>query len=116
MIQPQNASASASVPGLSPVDLARITMQPKFKLGRCVATPGAVSALARNRQNHSYLLMMHEQALWIHMDDAGVARNVQAIEAGGAVHGVFNLRDGQVLWVITDADRSATTLLLPEEY
>ncbi len=101
---------------LSPVDLARLTMQPRFALGRCVATPGAMSALSRNRQSHSYLLMMHEQALWIHMDDAGVARNVQAIEAGGVVHGVFNLRDGQVLWIITDADRSCTTLLLPEEY
>jgi hypothetical protein len=97
-------SIGESSPGLSPVDLARIIMQPKFKLGRCVATPGAVSALSRNRQNHSYLLMMHEQALWIHMDDAGV------------VHGVFNLRDGQALWVVTDADRSTTTILLPEEH
>jgi hypothetical protein len=109
-------SIGESSPGLSPVDLARIIMQPKFKLGRCVATPGAVSALSRNRQNHSYLLMMHEQALWIHMDDAGVARNFQAIDSGGVVHGVFNLRDGQALWVVTDADRSTTTILLPEEH
>lgn len=102
--------------GASPVDLARITMQPRFALGHCVATPGAVEALARNHQDHSFLLMMHAQCLWIHAPESTVQRNMCAIQSGDSIHGVFRLVDGQRLWAITEADRSVTTLLLPEEY
>ncbi len=109
------SSSVASLPAFSPVDLARITMQPRFALGRCVATPGALVALERNRQNHSYLLMMHEQCLWVHMDDAQLGQAMHAVGSGASIHGVFKLRDGSVLWVITEADRSVTTMLLPEE-
>lgn len=101
---------------MSPIDLARITMQPRFALGRCVATPGALETLKRNHQDYSFLLMMHSQALWVHAHESTVLRNMSAIESGDSIHGVFRLADGQQLWAITEADRSVTTLLLPEEY
>lgn len=86
-----------------------------FELGQCVATPGALALLAKDDVPCAALLMRHCLGHWgdIHPDDVGA--NEHAIKAGLRIMSVYTLRIGTV-WVITEADRSATTVLLPEEY
>jgi hypothetical protein len=43
-------------------------------------------------------------------------RNLRAVREGTRVFSVYELRDGTRIWIITEADRSVTTILLPEEY
>jgi hypothetical protein len=42
--------------------------------------------------------------------------NLQAVREGTRVFSAYKLRDGTRIWIITEADRSVTTILLPEEY
>jgi hypothetical protein len=42
--------------------------------------------------------------------------NLRAVREGTRVFSAYELRDGTRIWIITEADRSVTTILLPEEY
>jgi hypothetical protein len=42
--------------------------------------------------------------------------NLRALREGTRVFSAYELRDGTRIWIITEADRSVTTILLPEEY
>ena len=53
---------------------------------------------------------------WGDMDAYDKKANDKALASGGRLMGVYLLPDGTKVWVITEADRSVTTLLLPEEY
>ena len=50
----------------------------------------------------------------IHPEDVGL--NEEALQVGARILSVYYLRSGQRIWIITEADRSVTTLLLPEDY
>jgi hypothetical protein len=88
----------------------------KFLLGKILATPGAMDALERCGQQPIEFFSRHADGDWgdIHPEDVGL--NEQALLHGGRLMSVYQTNDGTKVWLITEADRSATTLLLPEEY
>ena len=87
-----------------------------FCLGRIVATKGALVAC----QNHSVtpldLLRRHAAEDWGDLCIEDLQANSQAIRSGERLLSAYRLSSQEWIWVITEADRSATTLLLPEEY
>jgi len=89
---------------------------PLFPLGRTVATPGALDALILAGTIPKALLDRHVRGDWGDLDEDDWRANGQALSVGTRLLSAYALPDGVRVWVITEADRSATTLLLPEEY
>jgi hypothetical protein len=87
-----------------------------FELGRVVATPGALEALERSSQRPGEFLMKHARGEWGDLDEHDAEANRIAVREGGRIVSSYKTRLGDRLWVITEADRSSTCLLLPEEY
>lgn len=103
------------VPG-SPTPPSSITnKRPLFPLGSVVATPGALDLLDRHGVNATTLLRRHRYGDFGTVDAEDQAANLSAIEYGSRILSAY-LLNGERLWIITEADRSVTTLLLPEEY
>jgi len=109
---------------------------PRFALGRVVATPGALALLHVTNSNPFALLARHVTGDWGEIDPEDVQTNEDAVVNGFRLLSVYRLplqsapQEGGNLarspsrfqsgddriWLITEADRSVTTLLLPEEY
>lgn len=85
-------------------------------MGRIVATPGALNALQAACMDAGQLLAKHQRGEWGQIDSGDVGLNEESLRTGGRLLSVYPLPTGSTLWVITEADRSATTLLLPEDY
>lgn len=97
------------------------TKTPPFSLGQIVATPGAVEALDEAGQSAPELLDRHAKGDWgvVCEEDAGL--NDESLRDGSRLLSAYVLTTGVKIWVITEGvddagRRSATTLLLPEEY
>ena len=88
----------------------------KFSLGQCVATPGAQEALREARQSCLEFLSRHVRGDWGEVDSDDDAENELSLENGFRLLSAYRTKRGEKLWVITEADRSVTTILLPEEY
>jgi hypothetical protein len=88
----------------------------RFPLGRIVATPGALRALAAANADPVRYVARHASGEWGDLDADDRAANEQALRDGARLLSAYRLPDGERLWIITEADRSATTLLLPDEY
>ena len=69
----------------------------RFPLGRTVATPGALEALGTDPDELPAILRRHQAGDWGDLS-------------------AYRLASGARVWIITEADRSATTILLPSEY
>jgi hypothetical protein len=90
---------------------------PKFELGRVVATPGALRAIRSSGQSPSDFLRRHINGDWgEHLDGHDRKQNLIALREGGRIVSTYQTRAGDDIWIITEDDRSATTLLLPSEY
>jgi hypothetical protein len=87
-----------------------------FNLGQVVATPGALAALEEAGQSPIEFLQRHQTGDWSEMVKEDQEENQRAIEQGFRVFSSYKLSTGQKLWVITEWNRSVTTLLLPLEY
>lgn len=90
--------------------------KPLFKLGLVVGTPGALQAIEESGENPIEFLVRHGTGDWGDLDDEDQAENELALERGFRVFSVYALESGTKVWVITEWDRSVTTILLPEEY
>jgi hypothetical protein len=88
----------------------------KFQVGRLVATPGAIVALEFNGFEPYDLLQRHVKGDWGDLDEHDKAANEAALQTGGRILSAYNLAGGERIWIITEADRSVSTFLLPEEY
>ena len=89
----------------------------RFELGRLLATPGALEAAEDAGDDLRPYLSRHAQGDWGVVDDADRRANDRALIDGTRLLSAYVLRDGQTrIWIITEADRAATTVLLPEEY
>jgi hypothetical protein len=88
----------------------------RFPLGRTVATPGALEALSTNGQSPFEFFIRHGTGDWGDTGPDDRERNEEALKDGSRIFSVYTLRDETRIYVITEADRSATTILLPEEY
>ena len=95
----------------------RVRSPVRLELGRIVATPGALTALSRAGQRAADFLVRHQRGDWGDVGRGDAAANDRAGTAGdGRVLSAYRLRTGVRLWVITEADHSVTTVLLPDEY
>jgi hypothetical protein len=87
-----------------------------FALGAIVATPGALDAFRRTADDYSALLDRHQTGDWGEIDPEDRGLNEEALKEGTRIFSVYRLSDGEKVWIITEADRSSTCILLPEEY
>ena len=88
----------------------------RFPLGRVVATPGALSALEKAEQLPAEFLDRHVNGDWGDVPDADKQENEVSVEQGFRILSAYTTSAGDRIWVLTDADRSVTTILLPHEY
>ena len=93
-----------------------ISKQPAFELGQIVATPGALAALKKAGQQPREFLTRHINRDWGDLDEEDRKENEYSLEHGFRLLSAYKTDAGDRLWIITEADRSVTTLLLPEEY
>ena len=87
-----------------------------FPLGQVVATPGALAALRETGENAGTFLSRHEKGDWGEICADDWKLNDEALRCGDRLVSSFSLKDGTKIWIITEADRLVTTVLLPEEY
>ena len=88
----------------------------KFNLGRLVATPGALAAIEASGDSLLTYLSRHESGVWGEVDEHDRKENELSLEHGLRLMSVYSLSTRVKIWIITEADRSVTTLLLPSEY
>jgi hypothetical protein len=87
-----------------------------FPLGRLVATPGALKALEESGENPSNFLDCHVTGDWGDLCEEDKQENEFSLDKRLRILSAYHLKSGVKIWVITEADRSATTILLPDEY
>ena len=87
-----------------------------FPLGQIVTTPGALEALEHAGQGAHEFLTRHVSGDWGTLDADDRRENDVSLRAGFRLLSAYYLTTGEKLWIITEADRSATTLLRPSEY
>ena len=81
------------------------------------ATPGALEALERHGQAAMHFLARHLRGDWGDLCEEDKQENEFSVRNGFRILSAYKLNgDGQKVWIITEADRSATTILLPDEY
>lgn len=92
------------------------TLAPRFPLGQLVATPGVMDAL--NHANNELLQMVrrHRVGDWGDLCDEDRQANEEALLYGSRLLSAYHTASGEKVWIITEADRSYTTVLLPSEY
>ena len=90
--------------------------QPPFELGQILATSGALMALQKAGQEPGEFLARHVNREWGDLSDEDRKQNDYSLEHGFRLLSSYRTNAGDKLWIITESDRSATTLLLPEEY
>jgi hypothetical protein len=90
--------------------------RPKFALGQIVATPGALRELERSGESPAKFLSRHSTGDWGEVDAGDWKLNDRAVMEGTRLLSAYRTAKGERLWIITEADRSVTTLLLPSEY
>ncbi len=91
-------------------------MSAKFNLGRVVATPGALAAFERNGQIPLAVLTRHIFGDWGELDPEDHEANDRALVEGSRIFSSYLLKDNTKVWVITEASRESTCILLPEDY
>ena len=92
-------------------------MNIRFRCGQLVATPAALEALRVAGQSESAFLRRHVSGDWGDALEAEDLRaNEQALCDGDRLFSAYWLSTGEKLWIITEWDRSSTTILLPGDY
>ena len=94
----------------------RTERKPLFDLGQLVATPGALAALEKTGQNAMEFLSRHVSGDWGELPQEDQNENQLSLAKGFRLLSSYRTSSGDKIWVITEADRSHTTLLLPDEY
>ena len=88
---------------------------PRFRVGWMVITPGALVALVEAREDPKTFVYRHMEGDWGDVGPAEWAENEYAIKHGERLLSIYHTRHGRRLCVLTEANRYATTILLPEE-
>ena len=87
----------------------------RFTLGQVVSTPAALALLDANGEVYWSLLDRHISGDWGDLPDEDRQANVDAVTGGGRILSAYKIGTSKV-WIITESDRSVTTLLLPDEH
>jgi hypothetical protein len=99
--------------------------EPRFELGELCYTPGALDVMQRYQVSPFQLIARHVAGDWGDVCPEDAQTNEEALQEGSRIFSVYvlppPLSEGETLaaakvWIITEADRSVTTILLPEEY
>ena len=91
-------------------------MPVKFLLGLITATNGALKALEEARQEAMEFLSRHQHGDWGEVDEEDKKENDLSVLNNFRILSAYTLKTGVKIRIITEADRSYTTILLPEEY
>jgi hypothetical protein len=89
--------------------------KPLFALGQIVATPGALELLESAEEAPSEFIVKHVSGDWGEICDEDRELNDAALKEQSRLFSAYTVGNDK-LWIITEADRSSTTLLLPSEY
>lgn len=95
---------------------AHIPIPALFAMGTPAITPAAAELLQEIQVPPQHLLELHLTGQWSHLDAEDQAKNWAAIAGGGLIFSAFELPPKGKFYVITEADRSVTTILLPSDY
>lgn len=88
-----------------------------FELGRVIATPDALEALQENNMSVTELLVKHVGGDWSNLSDEDILENEQSVKNGWRILSSYPInKSGDKVWIITEADRSSTCVLLPKDY
>lgn len=87
-----------------------------FPLGQVVATPGALALLEKHGKSPAEFLARHSENDWGDCCPEDAKQNDYSIEENGQILSSYKLGASAKVWVITEWDRSVTTVLLPSEY
>ena len=87
-----------------------------FPLGRVVATPGALTALQKAEQAPREFIDRHVNGDWGELSPEDRQENDFSVTHELRILSAYTTSAGDRIWIITEADRSTTTILLPEEY
>lgn len=96
-----------------PVDDA---LPPRFKPGRLIMTTGVDALIHEGRLNPLPYLRRHLRADWGELTNEDRRRNDTALQCGDRLLSSYQVAPDLTLWIVTEWDRSVTTLLLPSEY
>jgi hypothetical protein len=89
-------------------------MRTRIHLGRVVATPGVLHLVSNDEV--TLALARHASGDWGLVDTGDARANDEAVEHGGRILSAYETTAGVRYWILTEADRSMTTVLLPSEY
>ena len=88
----------------------------RFALGQTFITPGAQEALDMSGETAIQFLRRHMSADWGEVSEDDARENELSLMEGFRLLSSYRTAKGEKIWIITEADRSATTILLPSEY
>jgi hypothetical protein len=84
-----------------------------IRLGRIVVTPNALESLTQ--VDILTGIQRHQAGDWGNLTDDNRAANDRALAEGGRILSAYQATNGTRFWIITESDRSTTTILLPED-
>ena len=88
----------------------------RFPLGSIYLTPGAIETLEESEQSPQEFINRHARLEQGELCDNDHRENLFSVDKSLRIFSAFKTSAGEKLWVITEGDRSATTILLPSEY
>lgn len=92
----------------------RLPAKPRFTLGLVCATPGALTTLATLEIATG--LLRHQRGDWGDLCSEDIEENERSLREGGRLLSAYQSDGEAKFWIITEWDRSVTTVLLPSEY
>ncbi|VGO13669.1 hypothetical protein PDESU_02226 [Pontiella desulfatans] len=93
-----------------------MTQKPRFNTGQICSTPGALEAMMDALQSPVEFISRHISGDWGEVCAEDQQANEEAVDANLRLLSAYRTKKEVRLWVITESDRSLTTILLPEEY
>jgi hypothetical protein len=90
--------------------------KPLFSLGHLVATPAALAALERTGEDAQTFIQRHITGDWGDLSKEDKQENDCSVDIPLRILSAYTLKDQTKIWIITEADRSSTCVLLPDDY
>jgi hypothetical protein len=88
----------------------------KFQPGQIMATPGALEAFEASGESLLAFLERHLAGDWGELSPEDIRENELSLQHGWRLLSAYTLKNGTKIWIITEATRESTTILLPSEY